>query len=47
MVGCNGNLFFIYLKNYILNEPLDIRDLYFKMDGNLAIWNVEGLKISL
>ena len=47
MVGCNGNLFFIYLKNYILNEPLDIRDLYFKMDDNLAIWNVEGLKISL
>lgn len=47
MVGCNGNLFFLYLKNYILNEPLDIRDLYFKADGNLAIWNVEGLKISL
>jgi len=47
MVGCNGNLFFLYLKNYILNEPLDIRDLYFKVDGNLAIWNVEGLKISL
>lgn len=47
MVGCNGNLFFIYLKSYILNEPLDIRDLYFKIDGSLAIWNVDGLKISL
>ena len=47
MVGCNGNLFFLYLKKYILNETLDIRDLYFRMDGNLAIWNVEGLKISL
>jgi len=47
MVGCNGNLFFLYLKKYILNEPLDIRDLYFRMDGNLAIWSVEGLKVSL
>ena len=47
MVGCNGNLFFLYLKKYVLNETLDIRDLYFKMDGNLAIWNVEGLKVSL
>jgi hypothetical protein len=47
MVGCNGNLFFLYLKKYVLNEPIDIRDLYFKMDGNLAIWNVEGLKVSL
>ena len=47
MVGCNGNLFFLYLKKYILEETLDIRDLYFKMDGNLAIWNVDGLKINL
>lgn len=46
MVGCNGNLFFLYLKKYVFNEPIDIRDLYFKMDGNIAIWNVEGLKIS-
>ena len=47
MVGCNGNLFFLYLKKYILKEPLDVRDLFFKMDGNLAIWNIEGLKVSL
>ena len=47
MIGCNGNLFFLYLKKYILSEPIDVRDLYFKMDGNLAIWNIEGLKISL
>jgi hypothetical protein len=47
MIGCNGNLFFLYLKKYVFNEPIDIRDLYFKMDGNIAIWNVEGLKISL
>jgi hypothetical protein len=45
--GCNGNKYFIYLKKYIFNEPLDIRDLYFRMDGDLAIWNVEGLKIKL
>lgn len=47
MVGCNGNQFFLYLKQFILNEPLDIRDLFFKIDGNIAIWNVDGLKISL
>ena len=47
MVGCNGNQFFMNLKNYIFEEPLDIRDLYFRMDGSLAIWNVDKLKISL
>ena len=47
MIGCNGNSFFLLLKQYIFNEPLDIRDLYFRMDGNLAIWNVDGLKIEL
>lgn len=45
--GCNGNKYFIYLKKYILNEPLDIRDLYFRNDGDLAIWNVDGLKLEL
>ena len=47
IIGCNGNMFFVNIKKYILGEPLDIRDLYFKMDGNLAIWNVENLKIEL
>ena len=47
MVGCNGNQFFMNLKNHIFEEPLDIRDLYFRMDGSLAIWNVDKLKISL
>lgn len=45
--GCNGNKYFIYLKKYIFNEPLDIRDLYFRIDGDLAIWNIEGLKTEL
>ena len=47
MVGCNGNQFFMNLKNHIFEEPLYIRDLYFRMDGSLAIWNVDKLKISL
>jgi hypothetical protein len=47
LVGCNGARYFIYLKTLILNEPLDIRDLLFKMDGKIAIWNVEGLKLEL
>lgn len=45
--GCNGNKYFIFLKKYILNEPLDIRDLYFRIDGDLAIWDVDGLKLGL
>lgn len=45
--GCNGHKYFIYLKKYILNESLDIRDLYFRIDGDLAIWNIEGLDIKL
>lgn len=47
LVGCNGNLFFYFLKKYILQEPLDIRDLYFRSDGNLAIWKIDGLKVEL
>lgn len=47
MVGCNGNLYYINLKKYITNENLDIKDLYFRIDGRFAIWEVEGLKISL
>jgi hypothetical protein len=45
--GCNGNKYFIYLKKYIFEEKLDIRDLYFRIDGDLAIWNVSGLKLEL
>ena len=47
LVGCNGHKYFINLKKYIFNEELDIRDLYFRMDGDLAIWNIEGLKLEL
>lgn len=47
IVGCNGNKYFIYLKKYLFNESLDIRDLYFRMDKELAIWNVDRLKLIL
>ena len=47
MVGCNGNLYYINLKKYITNEKLDIRDLYFRLDNRFAIWDIEGLNISL
>lgn len=47
LVGCNGHKYFILLKKYIVNEPLDIRDLYFRCDGDLAIWSVDNLKINL
>lgn len=45
--GCNGNLFFIYLKQYILKEDIEIRDLYFRMDNQLALWYVDGMKITI
>ena len=41
MIGCNGNRFFLLLKKYIFEEPFDIRDLYFRMDGNMAVWRDE------
>lgn len=47
MIGCNGNHFFMLLKKYIIEEPFDIRDLYFRMDGNLAVWLVDGLSVKL
>jgi hypothetical protein len=47
LVGCNGHKYFINLKKYVFNEELDVRDLYFRMDGDLAIWNVEELKVEL
>lgn len=47
MVGCNGHRYFLSLKKYIIEEPIDIRDLYFRMDGNLAIWNVENLDVKI
>lgn len=46
-VGCNGHKFFMYLKKYIFNEPYDIRDLYFRMDGELAVWKTDNLNLSL
>ena len=48
LIGCDGNKYFMFLKQYILKQPLDIKDLYFRYASNsMAIWNVEGLKLSL
>lgn len=47
LVGCNSHIFYLNLKKLILLESIDIRDLFFRMDGNLAIWNYEGLKLEL
>jgi hypothetical protein len=47
LVGCNGHKYFINLKKYVFDEELDVRDLYFRMDGDLAIWNVDNLKVEL
>ena len=47
MVGCNAHKFYWKLKQYITNEKIDIKDLYFRSEGELAIWNHPDLKISL
>lgn len=46
-VGCNGHKFFMYLRKHVFNEPYDIRDLYFRMDGELAVWKTDNLKTEL
>ena len=38
---------YMKLKEYITGEKIDIRDLYFKNEGKLAIWMVEGLDIKV
>ena len=47
MFGVDGTQFFIKLKQYITEEPLDIRDLYFRSNGKLALWYHEKLNFSL
>jgi len=42
-VGCNGHKYFMVLKQEVFGEPLDVRDLYFRMDGELAMWIIPGL----
>jgi hypothetical protein len=46
-VGCSGHRFFMALRKHVFNEPYDVRDLYFRMDGQLAMWKVDGLKVEL
>jgi len=47
MMGVDGTLFYIKLKEYITGEKLDIRDLYFKSNGRKAIWVVDNFKVEL
>ena len=47
LMGVDGTLFYIKLKQYITNEPLDIKDLYFKSNGKKAIWALDNLKLEL
>lgn len=47
IMGVDGNLFYSKLKEYITKEPLDVKDLYFKINGRLAIIATENMKIEL
>jgi hypothetical protein len=45
--GVHGDLFYLKLKQYITKENIDIRDLYFRSNGRLAIWSVDNLKCEI
>lgn len=38
MIGCSGNQFYMKIKEYITGEKINIKDLYFKNEGKLALW---------
>lgn len=46
-VGCNGHRYFMVLKQDVFGEKLDVRDLYFRMEGELAIWSIPGMKVNI
>lgn len=39
LFGVPGSKFFKYFKQYVLEEPIDNRDLMFVSDGDIAFWN--------
>jgi hypothetical protein len=47
LVGLDSSLFYVNLKKYITSETITLRDLYFRSNGKLAIWNDNNLKIDL
>jgi hypothetical protein len=42
--GVPGNKFYMYFKKYIIDKPLDDRDLIFKLDNELCKWIDESVK---
>ncbi len=38
LFGSNGNQLYMDIKKYILEEEIELRDLYFRDNGKLAIW---------
>lgn len=47
MVGVSGQKFYWKLKQYITGQEIDIKDLYFKHDGKLALWVVDNLEVKI
>ena len=47
LMGVDGTLFYIKLKQYITGEKLNIRDLYFRSNGKTALWVVDNLKVEI
>lgn len=43
--GVDGTQLFIKIKEYLTHENIDIKDLYFRNNGKLAVWDYDGFKI--
>jgi hypothetical protein len=46
MIGCSGNQFYMKIKEYITGEKINIKDLYFKSEGKLALWSHTELAVA-
>jgi hypothetical protein len=45
LIGVDTSVFYLNLKKYITGEKIELKDLYFRSGGNLAIWYEDNLKI--
>lgn len=43
--GVDGTQLFIKIKEYLTHEDVDVKDLYFRNNGKLAVWDYKGFKI--
>lgn len=47
MIGVDGTQYYQHIKQFVTNESLDIKDLYFKHKDKLCVWVEEGVNVNL